>query len=90
MTGLVVQFQVGHEEFSPKYPNRLWSPSSVLFSGYWGHFHEGKANHSPPSNAEVKNESSSTSIPSQTFRACMGTLPSQLNTILHSLPSHQR
>jgi len=23
---------------SPKSPDRLWSPSNLLLSGYWGHF----------------------------------------------------
>lgn len=47
---------------SPGHPDRLWDPSSLLFSGYSGSFPWSKAQHSPPPNAEVKNEGSYTTI----------------------------
>jgi len=54
---------------SPKHPDQLRGPSSLLLDGQYSSFpgvkwqgHE--ANHSPPSGAEVKNEWSYTSTPS--------------------------
>jgi hypothetical protein len=48
---------------SPKRPDRLWCPPSILLNGYRGSFpgvrrSEGDADRWPPSAAEVKNESS--------------------------------
>jgi hypothetical protein len=65
-----VRISVGARGFSllQKRPDQVWVPPSVLFSGYQGSFpivkwlrHE--VNHSPPSNAEVKNEWIYTSTP---------------------------
>jgi hypothetical protein len=46
---------------SPKRPDGLWGPPSLLFNGYRGFFPGVKRpgrqiNHSPPSSAEIKNE----------------------------------
>jgi hypothetical protein len=40
---------------SPQRPDRLWGPPSLLSNGHGGPFSGGKADHSPPSRAEVKN-----------------------------------
>jgi hypothetical protein len=45
---------------SPPNPDRLWNPSSLLSNGYRP---GGEADHSPPSNADVKNECSYISAP---------------------------
>ena len=50
---------------SPKYPEQLWGPTVLLFSGHWSFFPCGKvggreADRSPPSSAEAKNECSHT------------------------------
>ena len=43
--------------FSPKYPEQLWGPPTLLFSGYLGIKRTGReVHHSPPSNAEIKNK----------------------------------
>ena len=54
---------------SPKRPDQLWDPSSLLLNGQYSSLpgvkrqaHE--INHSPPSNAKVTNEWSYTSTPS--------------------------
>jgi hypothetical protein len=47
---------------SPLCPDRLWGPPNLLYNGYRGSFPRGKArpgrdaDHSPPSNAEAKNQ----------------------------------
>jgi hypothetical protein len=46
---------------SLKHTDWLYSPLSLMLSGYWGSFLRGKvanhkADHSPPSTAETKNE----------------------------------
>jgi hypothetical protein len=46
-------------------PDRLWGPSSLLYSGYRGL----KADHSPPSSADVKNAWIYTSTPPYVFMA---------------------
>ena len=53
---------------SPKRPDRLWGPPSFVFNEYRRSFQEvnrpgREANHSPPSNTEVKNEWSCISTP---------------------------
>jgi hypothetical protein len=46
---------------TPQYPDRLWSPPSILSNGYWGVLSPGvkqlgrEADHSTSSGAEVKN-----------------------------------
>jgi hypothetical protein len=58
---------------SPPRPERLWGPLSLLSSGYWGGLSSGvkrpggKADHSPPSSPEVKNEWSCTPNPQYVF-----------------------
>jgi hypothetical protein len=58
---------VTEEFFSfPKRPNRFWASHSLLFNRYRSYFpyvkrREREVGYSPPSNAEVKNEWSSTS-----------------------------
>jgi hypothetical protein len=47
--------------FSPKRPDRLWSPTSLLLNGYRGSFYTVKrpgreVDYSPPSSTVVKNE----------------------------------
>ena len=56
---------LSHWHTSLKCPDQLWGLPSLLFSGYWGGcYARSKAvNHSPPSNAEVKNDWSYTSTP---------------------------
>jgi hypothetical protein len=60
---------------SPPYPERLWSPSSLLSNGYWGVLSPGlkrparEADHSPPTSAEVKNAWSYTSTHQCVFMA---------------------
>jgi hypothetical protein len=61
MTG--VQSPAEAKDFSSNLcPDQLWGPHSLLYNGYWGSFPQGKAqpgrdaDHSPSSNAEVKNE----------------------------------
>ena len=54
---------------SPKCPDWLWGPPSLLFNGYLGFLTLGtvarvKSNYSPPSSAKVKNEWSHSSNPS--------------------------
>ena len=54
--------------YSPKRPDRLWGPPSLLLNGYRVSFPRVKwplreVNHSPPSSAEVKNKWSYTSTP---------------------------
>jgi hypothetical protein len=52
-----VQFPAGTGIFFslPLHPDQLWSPPSLLSSGYWGLFPPGHGtDHLPPSNAEVK------------------------------------
>jgi hypothetical protein len=66
--------------FSPKRPDRLWGPSTLLLKGYRGAFPGDKA-----AGAEVK-EWSYTSTSSLAFMAWTGTaLPSPLKVELHSL-----
>ena len=52
-----------------KHPDRLWGPPNLLFSKYWGYFPGVEwpmceVNHSPPSNAEVRNKWSYAYAPS--------------------------
>ena len=54
---------------SPKYPDLLWGPPSLLINGYRGYFPGIKRpgrdyRHSPPSSVEIKNDWSYTSTPS--------------------------
>jgi hypothetical protein len=59
--GIWLDSQQRQEIFSsPKHPEKLWSATGSLFSGYQDLFPRVKhpgcgANHLPPSNAEVKN-----------------------------------
>jgi hypothetical protein len=51
---------------SPKHPDQVWGPPSILFNRYMGFFLDVKQlgcqiNHSSPASAEVKNEGSYTS-----------------------------
>ena len=62
---------------SPKHPDRLWDPHSLLSSGHRNSFpvlrrSRREANHSLPSNAKVKNESNLTSTPPYDFMAGIG------------------
>jgi hypothetical protein len=59
--GVGVRFPVGSRIFSsPRRPDRLWCPRSLLSSGYRGLFPRGlkrpwrEADHSPPTSAELK------------------------------------
>jgi hypothetical protein len=65
----------GHE-FSPRWPDCLWYPPSLLSNGYWGLFpfpgvdRPGcETDLSPPTSAEVKKTWIYTSIPPYTFMA---------------------
>jgi len=58
---------VGKEIFSPKRPDQLCGPTSLLFNWYRYSFPGikrpgGTVHHAPPSRAEVKNEWSSTTF----------------------------
>jgi hypothetical protein len=53
---------------SPKHPDRLWGPPSLLFNGYWAFYPKVKrkgleANLSPQSSAKVKDNWNCTSAP---------------------------
>ena len=54
--------------FSPKGPDRLWGPPSLLLNGHWGSLlgvkrSEREVDHTSPPSAEVKNEWRYTSTP---------------------------
>ena len=54
--------------YSPKCPEQLWGPPSLVFNGYRGYFLGIKqlgcaADHSPPTSDEAKNEWSYTTAP---------------------------
>jgi hypothetical protein len=72
--GVGLQILVGSRNFSsPRHPDWLWGPPNLLFNGYWGALSPGvkrlgrKADHSPPTSAEVKKMWLYTSTPPYTF-----------------------
>jgi hypothetical protein len=69
--GVGVQVPVGSRIFSsPCRPDRLWGPPSLLSNGYQGVNWQGhEADHSPPTNAEVKKMWAYTSTPPYAFMA---------------------
>jgi hypothetical protein len=64
---------------SPKRPDWLWGPTSLLFSWYRGtvattiNWPGRNAGNWPPSSAEIRNERSYSSVPLFTFMVCSGT-----------------
>jgi hypothetical protein len=71
--------QAGAPEFPPKRPDRLWGPTSPLFSVYRDSFPVVKRpgcdlGHSPKSNAEFKNEWSYTSAVRPSISTKLGTI----------------
>jgi hypothetical protein len=67
---------------SPKHPDQLWIPPSLLLNDYLGSFLEVKQpghemDHSPPTSAEIKNEWDYIPIAANAFMVWTGTaLPS--------------
>ena len=73
ISGTVVRFLTGTCVLSPKCPDCLWNPPSLLFNGYrgfsWRENWPGcEADHSTPSGAQVKNGGLYISAPSACHR----------------------
>jgi hypothetical protein len=56
---------------SPKHPDQIWGPPSLIFSGYSGALFLGVKH---PGHDDFKHEWSYTSAPLYAFRVCTGTV----------------
>jgi hypothetical protein len=87
MNGPSFEIRLGQEIFSsPKRPDRLWGPRSLLLNGYRGSFPGVKrpgseVDHLPPFSAEIRNGWSYTSTPLHGFVICVNDLSSHTRKI---------
>jgi hypothetical protein len=85
---VVVLFQAGTREFSPKRPDRVMGPPNPFFNGQWGVLSPGierpvrEAGKLVPSSAKIKNERNYSSVSSYAFMLCTETtLPHKRNVV---------
>jgi hypothetical protein len=75
--------------WSPR-PDQLWGPPSLLYNGYLGVNRPGrKADHSPPSSAEVKMRGTITPLPQYAFMVWRS-VKAQVQLMKRNMKWHQR